>query len=115
MMFGWRRGRLSPAGHFRSLSSAYLIVRFVLHCAPPVSFANPLLPLLHNLLGTMAPSTGGGRASRVGLGISKATLFILISIGTIAAVAVRTRSKKRRRSMSYALGPDGKHVDIGCK
>lgn len=66
----------------------------------------------------MAPSAavaavaGAGGASRAGF-ISKATLFIVLSIGAIAAVAARTWSKKRRRSMSYALGPDGKHVDIG--
>lgn len=61
-----------------------------------------------------AGASGGAGGSRGPLAASLHTaLFILFSAGAVVAVAARTRSKKRRRAMSYAVGPDGKHVDIG--
>lgn len=57
---------------------------------------------------------GGSRATSLGVSLQTA-LFLLLATGAVVAVATRTRSKKRRRAMSYAVGPDGKHVDIGGK
>lgn len=65
------------------------------------------------------PAAGGGGGGGAGSGRGTlaaslhTALFLLFSAGTVVAVAARTRSKKRRRAISYAVGPDGKHVDIG--
>lgn len=63
------------------------------------------------------PAAAGASSRASGLlGASLQTvLFLLLATGAVVAVAARTRSKKRRRAISYAVGPDGKHVDIGGK
>lgn len=123
MSTGIKNGRVPGAVRDKESPPASVGLRRSLSTVT-ISSATRFLPDNHPASQRGGPMTasavqaGGGVGSGrrgTGGGSWQTTLFVLLAAGAVVAVAARTRSKKRRRTMSYVLGPDGKHVDIGGK